>query len=54
MAVYDLLSSFAKRDAYIRVYSNRGLLYTRTDFLPKQVAKIGPKIDTIMLHYHSN
>ena len=34
----------------IRDYS----IYLRTDFVTKEVAKRRPKIDKIMVHYHSN
>ena len=32
----------------------QGLLYIRTDFLPKEIAKTRPRIDKTILHYHSN
>ena len=36
------------------VYLYQGLLYIWTDFLPKQVAQIGPKIYIIVLKDHYN
>ena len=51
--VNSVVSFLYVRHCKWHIMSYHGLLYIRTDFLPKEVAKIRPKIDKIRLHYHS-